>query len=264
MVIILKAVWHYRGFISGLVKRDFQSKYLNSVLGSIWVVLNPIALIIVYTVIFSQVMGTRMPNSNSMLSYSIYLCAGLLPWQFFSETITRMQNVFIEQSGIMKKVSFPRTSLPLYIMISSFLNFVIIYSLFILFLIITGNFPGLIIVQVIPLLCLQQLFALSIGILLATLNVFFRDIGHTFAIVLQFWSWLTPLVYTIGIIPNNLKWIFDWNIMIPITNGYHSIFLDKNWDGWNTLWPIFIVSIFLLLLGYFLFKKLDKEMVDEL
>ncbi|PZE20816.1 ABC transporter permease [Paenibacillus xerothermodurans] len=264
MINIIQALWHYKGFIFGLVKRDFKTRYLNSAFGSIWAVLHPIALIFVYTVIFSQVMGAKLPNSNDTLAYSIYLCAGLLPWQLFSETIMRMQNVFLEQSGIMKKVSFPRTSLPVYILTSTLINFLIIYGIFMVYLLIVGEFPGISILQIIPLLVIQQIFAVGLGIILATLNVFFRDIGHSFAIVLQFWSWLTPIVYTVEIVPDKFKTYFDWNILLPVFQGYQSLIINGDWNNWSSLWFLACVSVVLLSIGYFIFKKLDTEMVDEL
>ncbi len=175
-----------------------------------------------------------------------------------------MQNVFIDQSGIMKKVSFPRTSLPVYIMISSLINFFIVYGIFLIYLLIVGKFPGVIMLNMIPLLIIQQLLALGLGIILATLNVFFRDIGHSFSIVMQFWSWLTPIVYTIEIVPNKFRDYFDWNILLPIFNGYHAIITNQNWNDWNSLWGVASISLILIVVGYFTFKKLDTEMVDEL
>lgn len=263
-VTILSSLWSYRGFILAMVKRDFQSKYLNSVFGFLWSIFNPLAIILVYTFIFSQIMSTKLPNSNNSLSYSVYLCAGLLPWQFFSETIIRMQNIFIEQGSIMKKVKFPRSSLPIYILLSSSTNFIIIFALYLVFLAINGLLPGLVLFAIFPLLAIQQLFALSIGIITSSLNVFIRDIGQAVGIIMQFWVWFTPIVYSTGIIPVKYHAIFKWNPMVSVIQGYQSIFLYHLWPDWSSLFPIVIATCFLLFLGYITFKKLEKEMVDEL
>ena len=92
---MLKALWAYRGFIFGSVRREFQAKYSNSLLGAAWTVINPLAMIVVYTVVFSQIMRAKLPGVDSQFAYSIYLCAGVLTWTFFSETVGRAQNVFL-------------------------------------------------------------------------------------------------------------------------------------------------------------------------
>ncbi|WP_236575794.1 ABC transporter permease [Paenibacillus sp. USDA918EY] len=248
----------------GLIKRDFKSKYLNSALGSLWSILNPLAIILVYTLIFSQIMGARLPGDNNTLAYSIYLCAGLLPWQLFSEMLSRLQNIFLEQGSLLKKVSFPRSALPIYTSISASINFSIIFLLYIIFLIAIGKFPGAVFIHVFPLLLFQQVFALGLGIIIGTLNVFFRDIGHILGVILQFWSWLTPLVYARSIIPEKFQVFINWNIMVPLVEGYHNIFLYNKAPDYISILPLCLVSILLLFFSYIVFKKLDKEMVDEL
>ncbi|QQZ64032.1 ABC transporter permease [Paenibacillus sonchi] len=261
---MFKSLWNYKNFILGMVKRDFKSRYLNSVLGSVWSVIQPLAIILVYTLIFSQIMGARLPGENNTLAYSIYLCAGLLPWNYFNETLLRLQSVFLDQGSLLKKVSFPRTSLPIFIVISVTINFVIISTLYIIFLLFIGRLPGWEIFNVVPLLFIQQLFALGLGLIVGTLNVFFRDVGHFLGIVLQFWSWLTPIVYAKSIVPESMQGIYKWNPMVPITEGFHSIFLYNKAPNYSSLLPVILISIALLLIAYYTFKKLDKEMVDEL
>ena len=109
---MVKALWNYRGFISGSVKREFQSKYRNSLLGALWTILNPLAMIIVYTVIFSEVMRAKLPGVDSTFGYSIYLCAGILTWGLFAELVGRSQTVFLDNANLLKKISFPRLCLP--------------------------------------------------------------------------------------------------------------------------------------------------------
>ncbi|WP_291371604.1 ABC transporter permease, partial [Acinetobacter sp. UBA5934] len=113
MIGFLKPLWGYRGFIYGSVKREFQSKYRNSLLGGAWTFLNPLAMIVVYTVIFSQVMKAKLPGIESGFAYSIYLCAGVLTWGLFAEIVGRGQNIFLENANLLKKISFPRMCLPI-------------------------------------------------------------------------------------------------------------------------------------------------------
>src|SRR6476660_8645970 len=139
---MLRSVWSYRGFISGSVQREFQSRYRNSLLGAAWTVLNPLAMIVVYTVIFSQVMKAKLPGVDNGFAYSIYLCAGVLTWGLFSEITGRAQNVFHEHANLIKKISFPRICLPVIVVLNAGVNFAIIFGLFVLFLMFSGTFPG--------------------------------------------------------------------------------------------------------------------------
>lgn len=261
---MIHALWNFRFFILGLVKRDFKSKYMNSLLGSLWAIIQPLAMIIVYTMIFSQVMQAKLPGMESIYAYSIYLCAGLLTWTYFVDTLNRTIGVFLDQSDLIKKVSFPRTALPLTILFSASIDFIIIYGLFFAYLIISGIMPWEILWAVLPLLALQQLIAVCMGVFFGTLNVFFRDVNHFIGVVLQFWFWLTPIVYAKDIVPESFQIIFQINFMAPIIHGYQTIFVYNELPDWSTLYPAMGVGLLFLIASYNVFQKLSDEMVDEL
>ena len=124
--LMLRGLWAYRGFVLGSVKREFQSKYVNAMLGAVWSVLSPLAMILVYTVIFSEVMRAKLPGNDSGAAYSIYLCAGILTWGLFAEIVARGQNMFLEQANLIKKISFPRICLPIIVVMNALVNFGII------------------------------------------------------------------------------------------------------------------------------------------
>src|SRR5690606_23643472 len=149
--------------------------------------LNPLAMIVVYTVIFSQVMRSRLPGVDSTFAYSIFLCAGLLTWGMFAEITGRAQNIFIENANLLKKLTFPRLCLPVIVVATAALKFLIIFGIFTSFLVVTGNFPGMVFVALIPLLLLLGVVAIGLGVVLGVLNVFFRDVGQFYGILLQFW-----------------------------------------------------------------------------
>lgn len=264
MRIMLKALWAYRGFILGSVKREFQSKYRNSLLGAAWTVLNPLAMIIVYTVIFAEVMHSKLPGVDNSFAYSIYLCAGVLTWGLFAEIVGRAQNTFIEHANLLKKLSFPRLCLPVTVVANALLNFVIIFGLFSFFLLISGNFPGLVYLALIPLLAILVTFAIGLGISLGVLNVFFRDVGQFFGIVIQFWFWLTPIVYPISILPESMRALMSYNPMANLIGAFQGIFVSGQWPTWQDLLPVTILAITMCALGMHLFRKHAGEMVDEL
>ncbi len=261
---MLRAVWHYRGFVVGSVQREFQTRYRNSLLGAAWTVLNPLSMIIVYTVIFAQLMQARLPGVDNNLGYGIYLCAGIITWGFFAEIIGRSQSVFLEHANLIKKLSFPRICLPLIVVLNAGVNFVIIFSLFLGFLLVTQNFPGWAVLGIIPVLMIQIAFAIGLGIVLGVMNVFFRDVGQFTGILLQFWFWFTPIVYPRSILPDAAQRFIDLNPMVPLITAYQNIFVYGQWPDWQTLWPITLLSMVLCLLAMRLFRKRSGEMVDEL
>ena len=203
------ALWQYRSFVASMVVREFRVRYLGSLLGSLWSILNPLAMIFIYTIIFSKIMRARLAGVDDTMAFGIFLCSGLLTWGYFSELLSRCQNIFIEQSAMLKKIRFPRIILPAVLFLSCSLNFLIIFGIFTIFLLLTGRFPGWSIVGFLPLLMIQQGFALGFGVFLGTLNVFFRDIGHFVGIALQFWFWLTPIVYPITILPERIRGLIE-------------------------------------------------------
>ena len=109
---LYRSLYSYRGFILGSVQREFQARYRNSLFGALWPIFNPLSMIIVYTVIFSQIMRARLPGVDDSMAYSVYLCAGLLAWGLFSEITLRSQNMFLENANLLKKISLPRICLP--------------------------------------------------------------------------------------------------------------------------------------------------------
>ncbi|MBL0480053.1 ABC transporter permease [Aeromonas veronii] len=263
-VAIVRALWSYRGFILGNVKREFQVKYQNTLLGAAWNIINPLAMIIVYTVIFSNVMRAKLPGVDHSFAYSIYLCAGVLTWGLFSEIVGRSQNVFLDNANLLKKISFPRLCLPVTVICNALLNFIIVFGIFSLFLLLVGYFPGLPYLALIPVLAVLILFAIGLGITLGVLNVFFRDIGQFFGIALQFWFWLTPIIYPADILPEAIKPFMALNPMAPVVAACQHILVQGVWPQWQSLWLVTVVGALLILLGLSLFRKHAGDMVDEL
>ena len=261
---LARALWAFRGFIFSSVQREFQSKYRNSLLGMAWTIINPLAMIVVYTVIFSQLMRARLPGIDSTFAYSIYLCAGVFTWGLFAEIVGRAQNVFIENANLIKKLSFPRLCLPIIVVLNATLNFSIVFGLFVIFLIVSGNFPGWAFLGIFPVLLVQTAFAIGLGMTLGVFNVFFRDIGQLFGIIIQFWFWLTPIVYPANILPDAVKGLLVFNPMAAFIDAYQQVFVFGAWPDWSRLLPGLLLASVLCVLGAYLFRRHAGEMVDEL
>lgn len=260
----INAAWAYRSFILGSVQRDFQARYSSSILGVVWTILNPLATILIYTLIFSQIMQARLPGIDNNLAYSIYLCSGIITWGLFAEILSKSQTVFLENANMIKKLNFPRICLPLIVILNALAHFGIILSIFIGFLLITGNFPGWAFFSMFPVLLVQVLLAVGLGMVLGVLNVFFRDVGQFFSIVLQFWFWFTPIVYPMSILPESIASLVKLNPMTRIVDAYHGIFVSNTAPDWAELWPVTLAALLFCVLGMNLFQKHSGEMVDQL
>lgn len=261
---MIRALWAYRGFILGSVKREFQIKYRNSLLGAAWNIINPLSMIVVYTVIFSEIMKARLPGIDSNYAFSIYLCAGVLTWGLFAEITNRATGMFVENANLLKKLSFPRLCLPVVVVCNGLLNFAIVFGLFLAFLLLTGQLPGVPMLALLPLLLLQVAFAIGLGISLGMLNVFFRDVGQFFGIFLTFWFWLTPIVYPMTILPEAVQSLMRWNPMYRLITAYQDVLVYDRWPNWYSLWPVAVLAVLLCIYGLYLFRRRSGEMVDEL
>jgi lipopolysaccharide transport system permease protein len=198
------------------------------------------------------------------MAYSIYLCAGLLAWGLFSEITLRSQNMFLDNANLLKKISFPRVCLPVIVLINAGINFAIIIGLFLGFLLVTGRWPGMALLALVPLVALQMMLCAGLGMVLGVLNVFFRDVGQLFGICLQFWFWLTPIVYPISILPEWLQNLLQFNPLTNLIASYQNMFLYGQWPLWSSLLPAFVIGAVFCVTGLRLFRQRVGEMVDEL
>jgi lipopolysaccharide transport system permease protein len=257
-------VWNFRGFVLGSVRREFQLRYRGAVLGLAWAAIQPLAMIFIYTVIFSQVMNAKLPGAEGAFSYGIYLCAGIVTWGLFAETVQRGQSIFLDNANLLKKLSFPRLTLPVIVAGFTLANFSIAFGLFLIFLLLTGNFPGLVVLAVIPLLVVQMLLALGLGIALGVFNVFLRDTGQISGLVLQFWFWATPIVYPVSILPDWMRSWMSLNPMFHLVIAYQQIFVAREWPEWNGVALVGCLAVGIALYALGLFRRKVGEIVDQL
>lgn len=260
----IKSLWEYRDFIIGNVKRDLQLRHSNTVLGVFWLVIHPLVMIAIYTIIFSKVMHSRLPSGGNELTYGIYICTGIIFWGLFTDITSRLINVFLSNSNMIKKINFPKSALLIILIISSLVNFCIIFLMFYAFLLISGNSPGIQILYVAPILLIQILFSLGLGLYLGVLNIFFRDIGQFFGVVLQVWFWVTPIVYPMDVLPGIAKEFISLNPMAILIMGYQQIIVYKTQPDWYALSYVLLGSIFLCIFSLLFFKNRLGEIIDEL
>ena len=257
---MLSTIWTYRNFIKASVVRELKSKYGKSLFGMLWALLNPLYMIIAYTIIFSN---TLLPNLNKF-SYTVYVASGVLTWNFFTDILLRAQNIYIGNANIIKKLNFPHLCLPLVVVINAWINFAIAFGIFTLFLILTGNFPGWNYLALIPILLVQTVLGIGLGTTLGIFNVFFRDVEQSLTVVFQIWFWMTPIVYLKEKLPPTIQKILIFNPITAIVDAYHKILVDQQYPFSPSIFYPITCAILICTLSFWLYQKHATEILDEL
>ncbi|HIP60126.1 MAG TPA: ABC transporter permease [Campylobacterales bacterium] len=261
---MIKNIWNYRFFILSSIKTEFKSRFARSRLGAVWMILHPLALVLVYALILSQIMKAKLPEVDSQYAYPIYILAGMVGWTLFTEIVTRLLTVFIDNGNLLKKMLFPKLALPLITIGSAFINFTVLFIMMFVVFGFLGHVPYHAIYWMSLLILITIALALGIGLFFGVINVFIRDVGQVMNIVLQFWFWLTPIVYMTSIIPPKYHGLLMLNPMTGITMGYQNVLLyDKAPDLSKLIYPS-IVAIVFLILALFVYKKAHEDMADVL
>lgn len=257
----------YVALIKNLTLQDFRDRYAGSVFGSLWALINPIVMITVYLLVFTEIMGARLAGSSNLSSFSIFLISGLLPWLAFSSTLTRTASAFQEKKSIITKIRVNLSFFPLYICFSEFITLLIsvIFFIFVYVLFLKQDINILLVLNLLILFCFQQLFAYSLGLLFGVLNVFFRDIKEFLTIFMNIWFWMTPIVWVPSIAPEWLQKIQEnVNIYLWFLSEYRGIFLEGNTSSIENFGPLFLIAFLVLSTSLILIKMLEREIRDAI
>lgn len=261
---MLKSLWQYRYFVLSSIRNELNSRFARSKLGGIWLIINPLAQVAIYALILSNVLAAKLPGIDNKYGYAIYLMAGLLAWTLFSEIVSRCLNLFIEQGNLMKKVQFPRITLPAIVIGSNLLNNIILFICMVVIFLLLGHHFSLITLWLLPLTIMLATFALGIGLILGVLNVFVRDLSQAVPIILQMWFWFTPIVYPDSIIPENYRHWLALNPLYHFTDAYHKLIVYGRTPQIEGIFIIGVLTVLFLILSLFLFRRSIEEMVDVL
>ncbi len=255
---IFKKIYQYRELLKNNVKKEIRGRYKNSVLGVLWTFLNPLLQLAVYAMIFPLILKTTQPY------YVIFVCVGLIPWTFFTTVVSQSAFTVVANGNIVKKVYFPREILPLSVVASGAVNFMISTLIILAFVIFSGLGITKYIIFYPVILIIQFVFQLGIAFILSAITVYLRDIEHFVQIALMVLFYATPIVYSGDSIPEAFKFIITFNPMAHILEGYRDIFYNQTMPDLSNLAIVFALSIVLCIFGYFVFKKLQKGFAEEL
>lgn len=255
---IFKNLYNYRELIKTSVKKDIGGKYKHSFLGVLWSFINPLLQIAVYAIIFPLIMKNNIPN------YTVFMVCGLIPWNYFATVINRASFTFIENGNIIKKVYFPREILPLSLVTSETINFLISTIIIICFTLAYGMGLTKYVLLYPLVLLVQYILLLGISLIVSSVTVYFRDLQHFIGVLLQLFFYATPIVYSVETIPENFRWILKINPMTYIIEGFRDIFYYHQIPDIKMLGIVLVIGILLCIVGYLIFNKLQKKFAEEL
>jgi lipopolysaccharide transport system permease protein len=257
-------LWRWRTLLLHFVRRDLRVRYVGSVMGVFWSVIHPIALLGIFTLIFSVVLGVRFRVGQGIEHYALYLFCGMLPWLGFQEGVVRSTASLAGHSNLIKKVRFPGRIIPLYICISQLIHQLIgIGVLVVAILILVGDIEGW--ALLLPVLMVVQLvFTVGLGWLLAAGNAYLRDLTQVVGVGMVIWMYLTPVVYPMNAVPVQFQ-AFVWvNPMSHLVQGYRAIFLDGVSPFTVGFLYFAVWAVVLFLVGLWAFRAGEKEYADIL
>jgi lipopolysaccharide transport system permease protein len=209
-------------------------------------------------------MAARLPGVTNKAGYAIYLMAGMAAWSLFAEIVNRCTTIFIDNAGVLKKISFPRLCLPIIVGGGALLNHILLLGATLVVFLFFGFYPGDAWIVLPVGIFFITIFAFGLGLLLGIFNVFIRDVGQVFSVVLQIWFWLTPIVYVAGILPENLDWLALYNPIAPLVKIYQDAMLYNVYPEWETLLFPAAVGVTLFILSFLIFRRASADLVDEL
>lgn len=255
----LRELWQYREMIISLVKRDLKSRYKGSILGFMWMFLNPLLQLCVYTIVFSVIMKSGIEK------YYLFLFVALVPWIFFSMCLSGGTMVVFGQQDMVKKIYFPREVLPISFTTSQFVNMLLSFLVIFLVVFIEGINIKWQAWACLPLvMIIEYILALGITFLASALTVYFRDLEHILGIVSMAWMYLTPVLYSIDMVPEEYMVIAKLNPMTPITIAYRDILYYGQVPQLSTLVNAIALGMIVLLIGKVSFSRLQRGFAEEL
>lgn len=260
---VLKEIYEYREMIFSLVKKDLRGRYKGSVLGFLWTFLNPLLQLLVYTFVFSVIMR------NGIEDYYLFLFVALVPWIFFSASLTGGAGSVMASKDMVKKIYFPREVLPISYVTTAFVNMLLTFLVIFAVLIIGGYGLNLSALLYLPIIMLvEYLLCLGIAFVASAFTVYFRDLEYILSIIAMAWQFLTPVMYSQDMVEASLSpaLLNVWNLnpMTPIIIAYRDVLYYGVIPEINTLFSAVVLGGICLVVGFIVFGKLQKGFAEEM
>ena len=258
----LVELWHARELVYFLIWRDIRVRYKQTMLGVAWMVLQPLATVLVFSLFFGQLL--RVPSGD--VPYPIFAFAGLVPWSYFAASLARATGSLVAHAGLLTKVYFPRLAIPLSAVLGGLVDAAIALCVLAILMVFYGVPLHASALLAIPLLLLAAVTALGFGLWLGALNVRYRDVGQVVPFLVQIWMYLTPVVYGSTLIPERFRFLLGLNPMTVVVEGFRWALLGSESPAASMpLWVLgtsFALVLLILLTGSVFFRRVEKGFAD--
>lgn len=211
-----KELWAYRELLYFFVWRDVKIRYKQTALGVVWVILQPLLTMLVFTLFFGKL--AKLPSQG--LPYPVFYFAAVVPWMYFSTALANVTNIVVENQRVITKVYFPRLILPLSATLSGLVDFTIGFLVLIIFILSYGIRPGLPVIYLPFFVLLAVLTVVGIGLWLSALNALYRDVRYLIPFIIQFWMLASPVAYPSSMVPERYRWLYGLNPMAGVIDGF--------------------------------------------
>jgi homopolymeric O-antigen transport system permease protein len=254
----LRELWEYRELMYFLVWRDVKVRYKQTVLGIAWVVLQPLATTLIFTVIFGNL--AKIPSES--LPYAVFAMAGLIPWNYFATSFSRGGQSLVGSANLISKVYFPRVIIPLSSILVGLIDSAIVFVVLLVLMFFYGIVPTMAVVTLPLFLLLAIATAFGVSLWLSALNVQYRDVGYLVPFIAQFWMYATPVVYPTSMIPDKWRLIYSLNPMAGVVEGFRWALFGTG-EGPGLALAVSVVMVVLLVVsGMFFFRRMEDTFAD--
>ena len=256
----IRILLRYRALIQSLVSRELKARYRGSVLGFLWSFLNPLLLLLTYTLVFTMIL--RVPQTERMSPYYLFFFCGLLPWTWFSSSLAESAGVLISGGNLIKKVLFPAEVLPAVTVFANLGHFLLGLPILLAFLAFEGRITWTLLLLPLPIF-VQLVLSLGCALFLSALTVHFRDMGNILGHILQLWFFATPILYDVEILTGTMRQLMRLNPMGHVILSYQQIFFFGHFDHWRGLAGAFLAGVVAFTIGAFVFDRLRDTIAEE-
>ncbi len=253
-----------RDLLYQLVRRDFQQRYVGSAAGWLWGVIHPLVLLLSWTFVFQICIKVTLPRGEVTQNYTLFLLCGFLPWLLFQETVQRSANCLIEYSNLIKKTVFPAEIVPVTIFLSAVISHLLTLALVIAAVWVVLNHFSWMVLLLPAYMFLLGLFAVGIGWLVSSLNVYLRDTAQVVIVVLTLWFWLTPIFISEQMYPGRVRFLLAWNPMRHVVKAYRDRLLSSNLPDIGEFAVLGAYGAAVFFLGGLFFRHLKRGFADVL
>ncbi len=256
---MLSEIWSYREMVWGLVHRDLRGRYKGSALGFLWTFINPLLQLAVYSMVFSVILHSGIDK------YYLHLFVALIPWIFFSTSVGPGCSCILQQSAMVTKIYFPREVLPIAFVTAAFINMILCFVVVIPVVLLSGVIPSFAaFLSLVPVMLIEYILCLGFCMLFSACAVYVRDLVHIMGIVIMAWQFLTPVMYSISMVPEQYLVLFHLNPMTGIIQAYRQILYYGTVPDAGSLLGSFAFSIAIFVIGVAVFEKLKIHFAEQL